>query len=138
MERSRLLLLCAIGVTVLALALGAPSLSELDQQDSGDDGQGEGSPVDVPVKQENDGVIINETGGTQQNSQGGDVAGIVLSGLLLAALLAVALVFGIGPKRAVKRLLLVAVLFTTLGPLLSVIGLSDIPSYIGDLTEFVS
>jgi hypothetical protein len=138
MDRTRLLLLCAIGVTVLALALGAPSLSDLDQQDSGDDGQGEGSPADVPVEQENDGVIVNESGTTEQNSQGDGLSGIVLFGLLLAALLAVALVFGIGPERVVKGLLVVAVIFVTLGPLLSVIGLSDIPSYIGELTEFVS
>lgn len=131
MDRTRFLLVCAVIVTVGALALGAPSLTELDQQGDNEDGSGEGSPAEDTVEQEGDGFIYGEGNQTNEGEQRpSDPGPIVLLGILLSVILLLAITLSLGPARLLKGFLVAVILFLILGPILSATGVFDIFTYL--------
>jgi hypothetical protein len=133
MDAARLMLAGVVIITALTLAVGAPTLSELDQDDEGTGSTGEGSPGDTEAAGGEQGVEVESPSERGETRDQLDPALLIVAGMLLALILGLTLLYGIGPVRILQVLLVVAVLFVVVMTVLSWMGSFDILPIAEDL-----
>lgn len=135
MDRTRIVLVGVVALTVLALALGAPTLTELDQEEDGGDGAGEGSPGEADSEEGGDGFTLEpgESGGTGDQLS---PTPLIVAGLLLLLIIGILLLYGIGPVKVMRVFVVVVVLFVVVMTLISGLGPIEIPNIVEDVFDF--
>lgn len=133
MDTTRLFLVAVVGITVLALALGAPTLTDLTRDDSA--GEGEGSPPGDEAEPTGEEPEI----GNQEQGDIGDVSGppwlLVLAGMILLLLLGAALAYGIGPARIIRRAIIMTAVFVVVMVVVTVFGPLLVPDFVEDFAD---
>lgn len=124
-----------VALTVLALALGAPTLTELDQEEDGGDGAGEGSPGEADSEEGGDGFTL-EPGASGGTGEQLSPAPLIVAGLLLLLIMGGLLLYGIGPAKMIRVFGAVVVLFLVAMTLITGLGPIDIPNIVEDIFDF--
>jgi hypothetical protein len=126
MDAARLMVAGVVIITALTLAVGAPTLTELDQEDEETGSTGEGSPGGTESAGGGDGVEFDSSSEEGQTRDQLDPTLLIVAGMVLALILGLTLLYGIGPVQILQVLLVVAILFVVVITVLSWIGAFDL------------
>lgn len=130
MDTSRVFVVAVVLVTVLALALGAPTLADLTEDD-GSDGAGDGSPAAQADEAPGDGPELDFEEGNDEYPVNSPTP-IIIAGLLIGLVMALALIYGIGPGRMAVALAGVLGICVVLLVLVHQLTAWDIPRFVED------